>query len=394
MARHPVTFIFLPEYYDGEIKTVGILGNFLFYKSNLTGSTCETGMADNKDYFNPHQFEDGMEQTGMRYYEEMQKNADGSYSITFELPEGTYGYRFAVNAVIENEIPDFRSGKQMAVCGDGQMHGLSRETVYLTDPKNPPRVTSVSGRQDDSILAVGTWETYPWLPGVPEEKKGTVSYMSYTDVDGMPQTIGVYLPAGYSREKTYPVVFVSHGGGGNEGDWYHQGSINTIMDSLIARGETAEAILVTMNNSVYSWNYEKIAANLYNCIIPFVRTLFPASAEVEKNAFCGLSMGSMTTLYMYMNHNKAFKYFGAFSGGFAGGEGFTLDDPALFEKQLFIGCGEEDIAWNEREIGIPPTLRALKAKGVPFTEFFTPGGHDWYCWPQMFSEFAKNILWK
>ena len=59
-----------------------------------------------------------------------------------------------------------------------------------------------------------------------------------------------------------------------------------------------------------------------------------------------------------------------------------------------IGCGEEDIAYNESDIGVPPTIRALKAKNLPYVPYFVPGSHDWFCWPQMFVYFAENVLWK
>ena len=392
---HTVAFSLSPEAYAGEIRTVGILGSFLFYESQLTGHTCETGMGGDPKFFNPHEYRDGLEFIGMRYYEEMKLSPEtGLYEIEFQLPPGLYQYRFAINAVVEDGEPDFRSGKQVAVTGDGKMHLLSRDTVYLVDPAAPPRIPSVSGQQSNSVRVVGTCADLPWLPGVPADKRGQVSYVSYEDIDGAPQSLGVYLPAGFTRGKVYPVIYVSHGGGGNEADWFHQGGIHWNMDALIAAGRTPEAILVTMNNSVYQWDFEKIAANLYERVVPFVQKLLPVSADPLQNAFCGLSMGSMTTLYMYMHHNTQFHYFGAFSGGIAGGEHFSLEDPALKDRVLLIGCGEKDIAWNFREIGVPPTIEQLKAKGLPYIPYFVPGGHDWYCWPQMFTEFAANVLWK
>ena len=39
-------------------------------------------------------------------------------------------------------------------------------------------------------------------------------------------------------------------------------------------------------------------------------------------------------------------------------------------------------------------IRALKAKGLPYTPYFVPGSHDWFCWPEMFRHFAQEILWK
>ena len=390
-----VTFTLSPEAWQGEIRTVGIMGSFLFYRSELTGHTCETGMGGDPKFFNPHEYEDGMEFIGMRYYEEMQYNEEtGLYTIEFQLPPGLYLYRFVINAAIENDLPDFRSGKQIAVLQDGKMHGFGLETGYLVDPENPPRIPTASGMQSESARVVGSCADLPWLPGVPEAQRGQVTFVSYEDIDGAPQSLGVYLPAGFSREKTYPVIYVSHGGGGNEADWFHQGGIHWNMDNLIAAGRTEPAILVTMNNTVYEWDFAKIARNIYERVIPFVQKLLPVSADPLNNAFCGLSMGSMTTLYMYMHANAQFHYFGAFSGGIAGGEHFSLENPALKDRVLLIGCGEKDIAWNFREIGVPPTIEALKAKGLPFIPYFVPGGHDWYCWPQMFTEFCEHVLWK
>lgn len=390
-----IRFTFDPKEYAGEVTKVGILGNFLFYESNLTGNTCETGMMDNGKFFTPHEYREGLEPIGMRYYEEMEfDEKTGLWSIEYELPAGLYQYRFAVNTTLGDPPTERPTRKISAYCADGVIHGLSADTVYFTDSKNPPLIPSFSGQQSDSIIALGDHKDFPWLPGLPKENCGKVSYISYEDTDGKPQSLGIYLPANFSREKSYPVIYVSHGGGGNEADWYHQGGINNIMDKLIYEGETPEAILVTMNNSVYDWDFRKIAKNLYGNIIPFVEELLPVYTEPGKNAFCGLSMGSMTTLYMYMHANRKFLYFGAFSGGIAGGEHFSLEDPVLAEKVLMIGCAEEDIAWNFREIGVPPTIEALKAKGLPFIPYFTPGSHDWYCWPQMFTEFAKNVLWK
>ena len=189
-------------------------------------------------------------------------------------------------------------------------------------------------------------------------------------------------------------MLVSHGGGGNEADWQSQGQIGNVMDNLIAQGRTKEAILVCMNNSVYGWDYAKIARNCEERILPFMEKLFSVSKDVKDRAFCGLSMGSMTTLYMYMHRSAVYDYFGAFSGGLAGGEHFTLDDPHLKDVTLMIGSAEEDIAYNEREIGVPPTIRALKAAGLPYIPYFVTGSHDWFCWPEMFEYFAENVLWK
>ena len=120
--------------------------------------------------------------------------------------------------------------------------------------------------------------------------RGRIERVRYqaTNIKGvtMEKCANVYLPAGYNRAKTYPLVLVSHGGGGNEADWPVQGSIGSVMDNLIAQGKTKEAILVCMNNSVYSWDYAKIARNCEEKIIPFVEKLFSVSRSAAESNAC------------------------------------------------------------------------------------------------------------
>ena len=403
---YDVTITFDPADFAGEVRSVGLRGEFLFYQSGLTGHTDETGMVDCDKKYPPGQYRDGLDNIGGLYFEEMQKNADGIYEISLKLPAGVYPYHFIVNPQLAEPSAEPRFAWSNMTMPDGSERGIqnieqalacdfSGETNRLcVDPKNPPVAPTVTGIQRNSELYVGTVEECSWLPIGDPEKTGTISYMSYSDIDGKPQTIAVYLPAGYDKQKTYPLVLVSHGGGGNEADWPSQGGIGNIMDNLIAQGKTREAILVCMNNSVYKWDYAKIADNCEKRIIPFVEKLFHISPKTEDRAFCGLSMGSMTTLYMYMHRSCCYDYFGAFSGGLAGGEHFTLEDPHLKDVTLMIGSAEEDIAYNQRDIGVPTTIRALEAKGLPFIPYFVTGSHDWFCWPQMFAHFAEAVLWK
>lgn len=409
---HEVVIRFDPKDYPGEVKAVGLRGEFLFYKSGLTGHTDETGMVDCTEKFPPAAYTEDLDNIGGIYYEEMEKNADGIYEVKLRLPAGVYPYNFLVNPELSEPSDDPRLGWGNMMTKDGNMKAIKDmekamasgftgdKNHMVADPKNPPVVTTVTGEQRNSELYVGTSEECAWNPIEDKTKAGTVTYMSYTDIDGKPQSIAVYLPANYDKNKTYPLVLVSHGGGGNEADWPSQGSIGNIMDNLIAEGKTREAILVCMNNSVYSrgfgnWEFQKIADNCEKCIIPFVEKVFNVSKDVKDRAFCGLSMGSMTTLYMYMHRTAVYDYFGAFSGGIApGNKYFSLDDPHLKEVTLMIGSAEEDIAYNERDIGVPPTIRALKAKDIPYIPYFTTGSHDWFCWPQMYAYFAEHVLWK
>lgn len=392
---YDVALTFDPGDFDGEIKTVGLMGEFLFYQSNMEGHTDQAGMADNQEKYLPSEYKDSYDSIGGLYYKEMAyDNALGVYVAKLKLPAGVYPYTFVVNGVVGDPVSDERWAWSNFLMDDHKLHNFTDRGTRMADPWHKPLVLTVTGEQHNSELYVGACGELPWLPAPSSAPKGAVTYVTYTDIDGNIQALGVYLPPNYNKAKEYPVIFVSHGGGGNEADWFSQGNIHHIMDNFISQGKTREALVVTMNNSVYQWDFAKIAQNLKNCILPFVRKVFGASSNVFENAFCGLSMGSMTTLYIYMHHTELFHYYGAFSGGIAGGEHFSLESPLLAQVKLMIGCGEEDIAYNEREIGVPPTIRALKAKGLPYVPYFVTGSHDWFCWPQMFAYFAEHILWR
>lgn len=393
---YDVTFSFDPAWAEEEVGSAALIGEFLFYRSNLKGNTDEQGMAEHDEKFPPSKYEPGMRQIGGLYYHPMElDNKSGKYMVSLCLPAGHYPYGFIVNGELApvQEDGDFRRPPLMTE--DGKYHGLVDYKPWVSDPQNPPKSPEIiKGGQPTSVKYVGNPDNMPWLPALREDVKGTVNYVTYKDIFYKDRNLGVYLPASYDKSREYPLIFVCHGGGGCESEWYSQGGLDNIMDNLIAAKKTREAVVVTMNSGVYDWDFPLIAQNLIQCIIPTVQRIFAVSKKPEDMAFCGLSMGSMTTLYTYMHHPELFRYFGAFSGGLAGGEHFTLDNPTLRDVTLMIGCAEEDVAYNEREIGVPPTIRALKEKGLPYIPYFVPGSHDWFCWPAMFAHFAECVLWK
>ena len=404
---YDVTLTFDPQtVQDMEVTGVGVKGEFLFYTSNMTTQTGETGMADGVEkYYPPAEYEPGMASIGGLYYEDMTLNEDGLYEITFSLPAGVYPYQFVVNPELGPE--DEAMSWSNVTTKDGEKKGFvdlmtsmmmgnqAPKNRFIQDPQNLPIAPTVTGNQSNSELIVGTCEETLRAPIADADKKGTVTYQSYVDVDGNTQSVGVYLPADYDKAKTYPLIVVSHGGGGNECDWFSQGQLNNIMDNLIAQGGTKEAIVVTPNNTVYDWDFEKIAENLQDCLMPYLETIYNISGDVHDRAFCGLSMGSMTTLYMFYHFSERYDYFGAFSGGVApGNAAFSLDDPHIREVKLLIGSAEEDMAYNFQDIGVPTTIDALKEAEVPFEPYFVTGSHDWFCWPAMFEYFAANFLWQ
>lgn len=396
-----VDFTFDPKHFEGEIASIGLAGEFLFYRSNLTGSTDQTGMMDNTEKFPPTRYQPGMAPIGGRYYQDMLFDADqGVYQASLVLPAGLYNYHFLINAELTKPVtgPLAWSNVQTA---DGQTHGLKFSfDRWFADPDNKPALPTPTGLQRSSSLALGSADDFVWLADEKAAGRGTVTFVSYADIEGQTRHLGVYLPTGYDRQadRPYRLVLVSHGGGGNENDWFAQGNINVIMDNLLAQGRTRDAVLVTMNNGLYPdpvshWDFPKIADNLIQRILPFVERVFNVSTNPEDRAFCGLSMGGMTTSYIYMHHARLFGYFGVFSGAVAGGPHFTLANPDLANTTLMVGCGEEDMAYNDTDIGLIKFQNELRAAGIRYAPYFVTGAHDWFAWPRLFTYFAESILW-
>lgn len=203
------------------------------------------------------------------------------------------------------------------------------------------------------------------LDQVPEEyrsadaaQKGTVEHMEYTTYeygeDGEPleeQTneAYVYLPAGYSKDQQYNVLYLLHGGGDSAGFWLGQGDYAAggakdssdknftvaMLDALIEKGYCEPLIVVTPSlmteaentpenagvNGTSTFQYE-----LKNDLIPAVETTYStyAGGDVseenliatrEHRAYDGLSMGSITSFQSVLTGCTDYiGYIGSFSG--------------------------------------------------------------------------------
>lgn len=150
----------------------------------------------------------------------------------------------------------------------------------------------------------------------------------------------VYLPYGYSTKNRYNIMYLMHGGWGNEtttlGTPDQPNSFKNVMDNAIAAGRINPLIIVcpTYNNespkdsSDYSLAFYTLTVNyhneLVNDLIPAVegkysthaKSTSPAdiNASRDHRAFGGFSMGSVTTWYAFMNCLDEFRYFLPMSG--------------------------------------------------------------------------------
>jgi len=109
----------------------------------------------------------------------------------------------------------------------------------------------------------------------------------------------IYLPPGYdTSQRSYPVLYLLHGAGGDHRSWVHFGEVLRLADKVIRSGD-ATAMIIAMpdaqtghrgyrNRPEVDWRYEDF---FFEEFVPHVETAFRVRAEKRHRAVAGLSMG-------------------------------------------------------------------------------------------------------
>ena len=235
-----------------------------------------------------------------------------------------------------------------------------------------------------------------------EEESGTVSYVNYTDINGDAAPMGVYLPKGYSADaEPYKVLYISHGGGGNETDWFAGGSLDYIFDHLIADGITDPLVIITMNNSAFGWQFETIVNNLVQNVIPYAEENYNITTDPAGRAFAGLSMGGVTATNVLFRAPEDFGYIAIMSGADASLYSEEVNYEAIASTKIMLGAGIYDFGLTGglpgNSFGFYPLdelTPILDDHGVEYGFETVYGSHDWNTWPLLIKIFAENYLWK
>src|SRR3954464_2721273 len=120
--------------------------------------------------------------------------------------------------------------------------------VKALDPSNGE--TQRDGARYDNLLMISGPESEWWdFKDVPHGTIQAVWYPSPT-LKQASRRMMVYTPPGYETGTTkYPVLYLLHGGGGDEEAWLTMGRANIIMDNLIAAGKAKPMIVVMPNGN-------------------------------------------------------------------------------------------------------------------------------------------------
>ena len=304
--------------------------------------------------------------------------------------------------------------------------------VKALDPGNGE--TQRDGSRIDNLLMISGPESALWdFKDVPHGTMHTVWYPSPTLKQDR-RRMYIYTPPGYEANQTrYPVLYLLHGGGGDEDAWVTMGRANVILDNLIAAGKAKPMIVVMPNGNAtqtvsqgYAYGATPAAQSvqapappplqaaagggrgaaarppqpyagsypesLVKDVIPFVEETYRVIANSDNRAVAGLSMGGGHTLMATNNNPGVFGYIGVFSSGPR-----TVDE--AYEKQLeavkaggvkfyWTGAGTTDMA---RE-GTMTLHSLLEKHGFKTSYKEIPGSHYWFLWRDFLGDFGAILF--
>ncbi len=343
---------------------------------------------------------------------QMTKNEQGVWSVTVgPLEPEVYAYTFNVDGVTVLDSSNFQ---------------LSRDT---TSNQN---LLIVPGEGSDLYIT----------KDVPH---GTVSEVWYDSPTlNMRRRMAVYTPPGYETgTEKYPVLYVLHGGGGDEDQWLRMARIPQIFDNLIAEGKAKPMIVVMPNGNAnqpaatefapavrrstaaaparggaagaarggggasggYSEDSLSVIADEYvKSVGAFIDKYYRVLPGSQNRAITGLSMGGGHAFYTGMKNLDYYGWVGEFSTSMFGGlqsTGMTYDlDTAIggvlkdsdnINKKLnllYISCGRED----PRLAATKEMTEALRKRGVEVVYTDWPGAHVWKVWRCALADMAQKLF--
>jgi enterochelin esterase-like enzyme len=321
----------------------------------------------------------------------MVKNDSGIYELKIgPLPSNMYEYRFIL---------------------DG---------VPMLDPNNNA-VTRDGTYVESRLLIPGELADLLAVQDVPHGEVSALWYPSPTL--GGQRRMYVYTPPGYEQGKDkYPVMYLLHGGGGDEDGWINRGRANYILDNLIAAKQAVPMIVVITNGNpdavaapldrplgttkkdltgiggMASLRFEQ---SLIKDVIPYIEKNYRVNADADHRAVTGFSMGGYQTQNITNNNPGMFNYIGVMSMGLF--SSFRNSD-ASYDKEkhvaqlkaliaskpkyYWIGIGKNDFLFETVN-----KLRSLYDEvGLKYTYRESEGSHTWKEWRLYLTELAPKFF--
>lgn len=238
-----------------------------------------------------------------------------------------------------------------------------------------------------------------------------------SEILDMERRYAVYLPPDYeSSQRSYPVLYLLHGGGDDQSGWIQFGEVLHIADKAISEGTATPMVIVMpdasqgqrgyFNDPEDQWRYEDF---FFGEFMPYVESKYRIRAEKRYRAVSGLSMGGGGTFMYALHHPELFSSacpLSASCGPLSMEEmerwkqrgGWEKVPDNLLEKwyrkhsalelintmpadkissvRWYIDCGDDDFLYEGNSL----VHIAMRKKEVPHEFRVRDGGHTWTYW--------------
>lgn len=240
----------------------------------------------------------------------------------------------------------------------------------------------------------GCTEEYSWV------EYGTLKkYQYYSTTRERLTNVNVLLPAGYSENEKYPVLYAMHGYWENEDSLATMGKVRNMLGNLISTGDAEKMIVVfpyiytsktqeacSGLDLANSLNYDNFINDLTTDLMPYINSNFSVKTGRNNTAITGFSMGGRESLFIGLTRSDLFGYVGAVcpAPGLTPGADLSMHPGQIQENQLkpaydmpyllmITGGG------NDGTVGNQPSLyhNILNNNGINHIwHSVTSGGHD------------------
>ena len=167
-----------------------------------------------------------------------------------------------------------------------------------------------------------------------DTKRNDVSYGEFThatyysETCGMERGYSILLPADYSEDKEYPVLYLLHGIFGDEYSFSNDGNnkIKEIVGNMAADGIIEETIVVCPNmyaatdpdqkpafDSESVLPYDNFINDLTNDLMPHIESEYSVLTGRDNTYLAGFSMGGRETIFITLQRPELFGYVCAIS---------------------------------------------------------------------------------
>ncbi len=269
--------------------------------------------------------------------------------------------------------------------------------------------------------------TFPFL-AASQTSKVFDNLSMKSEILKMERKYAIYLPEGYeTSQRSYPVLYLLHGGGDDQTGWVQFGEVQHIADKAISNGTATSMIIVMPDantgqrgyfNSVKGdWRYEDF---FFGEFLPFIEKKYRIKAEKRYRAIAGLSMGGGGSFVYAVRHPELLSSACPLSASCGplslaemeryqsrpGMQDATEEELETYFKnhsvpeivknmseeqkkavRWYIDCGDDDFLYEGNAL----VHIEMRKKEIPHEYRVRNGGHNWTYWRESLPDVLQFV---